>query len=472
MNTYDVVIIGAGPGGYVAALRCAQLGLKTACIDEWVNPNGKASLGGTCLNVGCIPSKALLDTSHHFHNVTHLMPKHGITVNGADIDVAAMQARKDKVVQNLTRGISGLFRKNKVEALHGHGALLPDKQVEITAPKTGEKTIVSASNIIIATGSVPIEIPVAAVDGQSIVDSSGALAFDAVPKRLGVIGAGVIGLELGSVWNRLGSEVLVLEALEDFLAGVDRDIAKPAQKALSSQGLDIRLGARVTGSKVKKAGVTVEYEDKSGKQTAEVDKLIVAVGRRAHTKGLNPESLGITINPQGQVEVDALCRTSVDGVYAIGDAVRGPMLAHKSSEEGVAVAELIAGQSAHIDHNLVPWVIYTHPEIAWVGQTEEALKAEGVDYRAGSFPFLAIGRAQGAGETEGLVKIIGDAKTDKILGVHIFGAQASELIAEAVVAMEFQASTEDLARTIHAHPTLSEAVHEAALAVDKRALHI
>lgn len=400
------------------------------------------------------------------------MPKHGITVKGADIDVAAMQTRKDKVVQNLTRGIAGLFRKNKVEAFHGHGALLPDKQVEITTSKTGEKTIVSASNIIIATGSVPIEIPVAVVDNQSIVDSSGALAFDAVPKRLGVIGAGVIGLELGSVWNRLGAEVVVLEALDEFLAGVDRDIAKAAQKALSSQGLDIRLGARVTGSKVGKAGVTVEYEDKSGKQSIEVDKLVVAVGRRAQTNGLNPESLGITINPQGQIEVDELCRTSVDGVYAVGDVVRGPMLAHKSSEEGVAVAELIAGQSAHIDHNQVPWVIYTHPEIAWVGKTEETLKAEGVDYRAGSFPFMAIGRAQGAGETDGLVKVIGDAKTDKILGVHIFGAQASELIAEAVVAMEFQASTEDLARTIHAHPTLSEAVHEAALAVDKRALHI
>ena len=472
MNTYDVVVIGAGPGGYVAALRCAQLGLKTACIDEWVNPKGKASLGGTCLNVGCIPSKALLDTSHHFHNLTHLMPKHGITAEGVSIDVAAMQARKDKVVQNLTRGISGLFRKNKVEALHGHGALLADKQVEITNPKSGEKTSVGASNIIIATGSVPIEIPVAVVDNQSIVDSSGALAFETIPKRLGVIGAGVIGLELGSVWNRLGSEVVVLEALDDFLAGVDRDIAKPALKALSSQGLDIRLGARVTGSKVKKAGVTVEYEDKSGKQSIEVDKLVVAVGRRAQTQGLNPESLGIAVNPHGQVEVDELCRTSVDAVYAIGDAVRGPMLAHKASEEGVAVAELIAGQSAHIDHNLVPWVIYTHPEIAWVGKTEEALKAEGSDYRAGSFPFLAIGRAQGAGETDGLVKIIGDTKTDKIVGVHIFGSQASELIAEAVVAMEFQASTEDLARTIHAHPTLSEAVHEAALAVDKRALHI
>lgn len=473
MKSYDVVVIGAGPGGYVAAIRCAQLGLKTACVDAWLSPDGKPSLGGTCLNVGCIPSKALLDTSHHYHNLEHLLPAHGISVDKAKVDVGAMQARKDKVVKTLTGGIAMLFRKNKVEWLQGTGRLLPGKQVEVTPHGDGDKEVVAATNIILATGSVPVDIPVAKVDGKRIVDNEGALAFDAVPKRLGVIGAGVIGLELGSVWNRLGSEVVILEALDDFLATADRNIARDALKVFTKkQGLDIRLGARVTGSKAGAKGVKVSYEDKDGAHDIEVDKLVVAVGRRAYTDGLDLAGAGVATDDRGCIQVDSHCRTNVDGVYAIGDAVRGPMLAHKASEEGVAVAELIAGQSAHIDHGTVPWVIYTHPEIAWVGKTEEQLKAEGVEYRVGTFPFLAIGRAQGAGETDGMVKMIGDARDDRLLGVHIFGPQASELIAEAVTAMEFHASTEDLARTIHAHPTMSEAVKEAALAVDKRPIHM
>lgn len=472
MKSYDVVVIGAGPGGYIAAIRCAQLGLKTACVDEWVNPQGDPSLGGTCLNVGCIPSKALLDSSHHFHNLSHLFPQHGISVAKPKIDIGVMQARREQVIQNLTRGIAGLFRKNKVEWLKGHATLMPDKQVEVSATGGGEKEVVSAANIVIASGSIPIAIPPAQVDGDRIVDSEGALTFDAVPKRLGVIGAGVIGLELGSVWNRLGSEVIVLEALEEFLSAADQTIAKAALKTLKKQGLDIRLGAKVTASKASKTAVTVTYEDKTGEQSIKVDKLVVAVGRRPCTQDLNAEAVGLELDQQGRIEVDGHCRTGVDGIYAIGDVVSGPMLAHKASEEGVAVAEMLAGQAGHIDHATIPWVIYTHPEIAWVGKTEQELKREGVAYRTGVFPYMAIGRAQGAGETDGTVKMIGDAETDRILGVHIFGAQASELIAEAVTAMAFQGSTEDLARIVHAHPTLSEAVHEAALAVDKRALHM
>jgi len=472
MKEYDVVVIGAGPGGYVAAIRCAQLGLKTACVDEWLGPDGKPSLGGTCLNVGCIPSKALLDSSHHFHNLHHLFPAHGIEVKSASIDVAKMQERKDKVVQTLTRGVAGLLKKNKIDTYPGHGKLLKDHQVEVSLHGSEKKESIKAKNIIIATGSAPVDIPVAKIDGDRIVDNEGALAFDKVPKRLGIIGAGVIGLELGSVWNRLGSEVVVLEALTDFLATVDRDIAKEAQRAFKKQKLDIRLGAKVTGAEAGKKGVQVSYEDKHGKQSIEVDKLVVAVGRRAFTEDLDTKAAGLKVDDRGRIEVDSLCRTGVDGIWAIGDVVRGPMLAHKASEEGVAVAEQIAGQSAHIDHNIVPWVIYTHPEIAWVGKTEAELCENGVKFRKGSFPYRAIGRAQGAGETDGLVKILADEKSDRILGVHIFGAQASELIAEAVTAMAFHASSEDLARTVHAHPTLSEAIHEAALAVDGRTIHL
>ena len=471
MSNYDVVVIGAGPGGYVCAIRCGQLGLKTACIDAWLDPKGNPSLGGTCLNVGCIPSKALLDSSHHYHNLSHLLPAHGIKIKGASIDIDAMQARKDKVVKTLTRGIAGLLRKNNVEAMHGHAAFKSATEIEVTG-HNGEKQTVMARHVVIATGSVPVNIPVANVDGETIVDNEGALAFTTVPKRLGIIGAGVIGLELGSVWNRLGAEVVVLEAMDDFLAAADQQISREALKVLTKQGLDIRLGAKVTAAKRNGDQVTVTYQSNGGEHTLDVDRLVVAVGRKPQTEGLKLEAAEVAMGDGGRIQVDHHCRTNIASIYAIGDVVQGPMLAHKASEEGVAVAELIAGQAGHIDHATVPWVIYTHPEIAWVGKTEQTLKAEGVAYRVGVFPFLAIGRAQGAGETTGMVKVIGDAQTDRILGVHIFGAQASELIAEAVTAMEFHASTEDLARTIHAHPTLAEALHEAALAVDKRAIHI
>jgi dihydrolipoamide dehydrogenase len=470
MKSYDVVIIGGGPGGYVAAIRSGQLGMKTACIDEWLDAKGKPALGGTCLNVGCIPSKALLDSSHHYHNLSKLLPAHGITVKGAQMDIATMIARKDKVVQTMNRGVAALLKKNKVDSFSGHARLLTDKQVEISNGST--KEVVAAKNIIVATGSVPVNIPVAPVDGDRIVDNEGALAFDAVPKRLGIIGAGVIGLELGSVWSRLGSEVVILEALEEFLPAADHQIAREAHKVLSKQGLDIHLGTRVTEGKAGKKGVTVKYEDSDGAKALEVDKLVVAVGRRANAEGLGAAEVGVAMDNAGRIQVDELCRTSVEGIYAVGDVVRGPMLAHKASEEGVAVAEHIAGHAAHIDHRIIPWVIYTHPEIAWVGATEQSLKENGADYRAGHFPYRALGRAHGAGETDGTVKILADAASDEILGVHILGAQASELIAEAVTAMAFHGSSEDLARTVHAHPTLSEAMHEAALAVDGRAIHI
>jgi dihydrolipoamide dehydrogenase len=472
VKEFDVIVIGAGPGGYVAAIRCAQLGMKTACVDAWLNADGKPSLGGTCLNVGCIPSKALLDSSHHFHNLHELLPAHGIQVKEPSIDLGAMMSRKDKVVRQLTRGINGLFRKNKVTSIAGTARFEEPHRLAVTRHGGGGEETLSAPQIIVATGSVPMSIPVAKVDGERIVDNVGALSFEAVPKRLGVIGAGVIGLELGSVWSRLGAEVVILEALTDFLPPVDRGIAKEALKTFGAQGLDIRLGCKVTGAKPGKKAVEVTYEDGSGSHALEVDRLVVAVGRRANTEGLAPEAAGLSLDDRGRIVVDEHCRTGVDGVWAIGDCVQGPMLAHKASEEGVAVAERIAGQASHVDHALVPWVIYTHPEIAWVGKAEHELEAEGVEYRAGSFPFLAIGRAQGAGETTGSVKILADAKTDRILGVHVFGANASELIAEAVTAMAFHGSAEDLARTVHAHPTLSEALHEAALAVDRRAIHI
>ncbi len=471
MKNYDVVVIGGGPGGYVAAIRCGQLGLATALVDEWLGTDGKPALGGTCLNVGCIPSKALLDSSHHYHNLAHLLPTHGITIEGASLDVATMLARKNKVVQTMNRGVAALLKKNKVTAFSGHGRLQAGNHVAIAVHDADEE-VVAAKNVIIASGSVPIDIPVAPVDGRSIVDNTGALAFDKVPKRLGIIGAGVIGLELGSVWNRLGSEVVILEALEDFLPAADRQIARDALKAFTKQGLAIHLGARVTGAKAGKKGVSVKYEDQAGSKALEVDRLVVAVGRRAFTDGLVDADVGLAMDDAGRIQVDELCRTSIDGVYAVGDVVKGPMLAHKASEEGIAVAESIAGSKAHIDHRTVPWVIYTHPEIAWVGDTEQQLAEKGIASRSGSFPYRALGRAHGSGETDGFVKILADAKTDEILGVHIFGAQASELIAEAVTAMVFRASSEDLARTVHAHPTLSEAVHEAALAVDGRAIHM
>ena len=472
MKEFDVVVIGAGPGGYVSAIRCAQLGLRTACVDRWQDAKGRPVLGGTCLNVGCIPSKALLDSSHHYHNLRHLLPAHGIRVKEATVDIPAMQARKEKVVNTLTRGIAGLFRKNRIQWFQGEGALGPGHQVAVTPPGGGEVEVLAAQNIIVATGSTPIELPVARPDGERIVDNEGALAFTEVPRRLGIIGAGVIGLELGSVWGRLGAEVTLLEALDDFLVAADREIAAAALASFSAQGLDIRLGTMVTATEVTPGGVRVTCRKDGNDETFEFDRLVVAVGRRAVTDGLRPEAVGLRLDAAGRIEVDALCRTSVDGVYAIGDAVAGPMLAHKASEEGVAVAEHIAGEAAEIDHALVPFVIYTHPEVAWVGKTEAELEAAGIPFRAGAFPYMALGRARGAGDTEGLVKMLGDARSDRLLGVHIFGAQASELVAEAVTAMAFFASTEDLARIIHAHPTLSESLHEAALAVDGRAIHI
>jgi dihydrolipoamide dehydrogenase len=413
----------------------------------------------------------LLDSSHHYHNLEHLLPAHGISIKGASMDIATMQSRKNKVVKTMNRGVAALLKKNKVEAYAGHGRLQAGNRVAIAVHGAAEE-VLAAKNVIIASGSVPMDIPAATVDGRSIVDSAGALAFDEVPERLGIIGAGVIGLELGSVWNRLGSEVVILEALEDFLAAADQQIAREALKVLTRQGLDIRLGARVTGAKATNKGVSVKYESKEGAKALEVDRLVVAVGRYANTTDLVDAGLDLAMDDAGRIPVDALCRTSIDGVYAIGDVVKGPMLAHKASEEGMAVAELIAGQAARIDHRTVPWVIYTHPEIAWVGETEQQLKDRSVAYRSGSFPYRALGRAHGAGETDGFIKILADANSDEILGVHIFGAQASELIAEAVTAMVFRASSEDLARTIHAHPTLSEALHEAALAVDGRAIHM
>ena len=472
MDNFDVVVIGAGPGGYVAAIRAAQLGLSTACVDAWLDPNGRPALGGTCLNVGCIPSKALLDSSHHYHSVQHLLPTHGIVAGTVELDLGRMLARKDKVVKTLTRGVAGLLRKNKVTSIAGRASLRGGGRVEVDPHRSGERRTLTAKHIIIATGSVPIRIPVAEVDNDRIVDNEGALAFSSVPARLGIIGAGVIGLELGSVWGRLGSEVTILEALDDFLPAADHRIAREALKALTRQGLDIRLGARMIGSRRHDAGVAVSYEDAGGRHEIEFDRLIVAVGRRANTEGLDPAGAGVDLDDHGRIIVDAHCRTSAEGIWAIGDAVAGPMLAHKASEEGVAVAERIAGHAAHVDHGIIPWVIYTHPEIAWVGRTEAELDAAGVVHRAGSFPFLASGRAQASGETGGVVKVIADAANDRILGVHVFAANASELIAEAVVAMAFDASAEDVARTIHAHPTLAEAMHEAALAVDGRAIHV
>ncbi len=472
MDNFDVVVIGAGPGGYVAAIRAAQLGLSTACVDAWLGPDGKPALGGTCLNVGCIPSKALLDSSHHYHNLRHLLPAHGIEAGAVELDLGRMLARKDKVVKTLTRGVAGLLRKNKVESIAGRAALRGGGRVDVALHGSGGRRTLAARHVVIATGSVPIRIPVAEVDGDRIVDNEGALAFSDVPPRLGIIGAGVIGLELGSVWGRLGSEVTILEALDEFLPAADRRIAGEALKVLTRQGLDIRLGARVIGARPHRGGVVVGYEDAGGGHELEFDRLIVAVGRCANTEGLDPAAAGVDLDDHGRIAVDGECRTSAEGIWAIGDAVAGPMLAHKASEEGVAVAERIAGRAAHIDHGIIPWVVYTHPEIAWAGSTEAELDAAGIAHRTGAFPFLASGRAQGSGETDGVVKVIADAATDRILGVHVFAANASELIAEAVVAMAFDASAEDIARTIHAHPTLAEAMHEAALAVDGRAIHV
>ena len=469
-RTFDVIVIGAGPAGYIAAIRASQHGMNVACIDEWENRDGKSAFGGTCLNAGCIPSKALLESSELVHRAEHEFSKHGIKVSGLEVDLASMQKRKQSIVRQLTGGIAGLFKANKVEGLVGHGKLLADRKVEFT-PKSGEPEILEARHVILATGSAPVELKVAPFDGNRIVDSWGALEFDEVPRTLGVVGAGVIGLELGSVWSRLGAEVVVLEALDEFLATADRDIASEAAKQFKRQGLAIHLGATVTDAAASETGVNVDYEDSSGRQSVEVEKLVVAVGRKPYTNGLLGKDCGIQLDERGFIPVDQECRTRVKGVFAIGDCVRGPMLAHKGSEEGVMAADLIAGEIAEMNYNVIPSVIYTAPEIAWVGKTEQEVEASGREYKTGSFPFAASGRAKGMEQTSGMVKIISARDDDEILGVHILGPMAGELIAEAVLAMEFSASTEDIQRTIHAHPTLAEALHEAALAVDNRALN-
>ena len=473
---YDVIVIGSGPAGYVAAIRAAQLGLKTACIEKWKSKEGKGVNGGTCLNVGCIPSKALLDSSHKYHEAKSDFGVHGISIDTINIDVPSMIARKENIVKQLTGGIAGLFMANKVTSLYGTGKLLAGKKVQFVDFE-GKEEILEAENVILASGSIPVDIPVAPVDGEVIVDSTGALEFQEVPERLGVIGAGVIGLELGSVWNRLGSKVVCLEALDKFLAIMDQQIAKETQKILTKQGLDIRLGCRVTGSEIKingdKKEVEVTYKDKEGNdQKQTFDKLIVCVGRRPFTDGLLAEDSGVKMDERGSVYVNDLCSTSAPGVYAIGDVVRGPMLAHKGSEEGVMVAERIAGQKTVMNYDIIPNVIYTHPEIASVGKTEEQLKAEGEPYKVGIFPFVASGRALAANEKEGMVKMIAHAESDRILGCHIVGPSAADLVQQVAIAMEFGSSAEDIGMTVFGHPTLSEAVHEAALAVNGHAIHI
>lgn len=468
---FDVIVIGGGPGGYVAAIRAAQLGLSTACIDMNTGKNGKAALGGTCLNVGCIPSKALLDSSKHFHHLQHDYAAHGIKVSDASIDIETMIARKDDVVSKLTGGVAQLLKVNKVKQFHGRGRLLANRQVEFTPHASSETIMLAAANVILAAGSVPIAIPNVEFDEEFIIDNVGALDLTEVPERLGVIGAGVIGLELGSVWQRLGSKVTLLEALPSFLAAADHDISKQAERLFKKQGLDIRLDTLVKSASVKKGEVKVTLQNKDGESEMSFDRLLVAVGRKPYTDGLLSDDSGVILNERGQIDVNDQSQTSVPGVWAVGDCVRGPMLAHKASEEGLAVAELIAGKAAHIHFDTVPWVIYTDPEIAWVGKTEQQLKDEGIAYRSGSFPFAATGRGLAMGDAAGMVKMLADEDTDEVLGVHILGPGASELIAECVVTMEFHGASEDLARIVHAHPTLSEAIHEAALNVDKRAIH-
>lgn len=471
MQSFDVAVIGAGPGGYVAAIRAAQLGLKTVCVDDWKNDMGKASLGGTCLNVGCIPSKALLESSENYERAAHKFAAHGIRIENVSVDVQTMLARKDKIVDTLTMGVSGLFKKNKVTSLHGHGRLAAKDTVAVESG--GGSETIKAKSIVIATGSFPRQLAQAPVDNELIVDNAGALKFPEAPRRLGVVGAGVVGLEMGSVWRRLGSEVTILEALPGFLMTADEQVAKEAQRIFTKDaGFAVHTGVTVSQVKRGKNEVTVSYSGRDGEKNAAFDKLIVAVGRIPNTKGLGAEAAGLKLDQKGFIEVDAHCRTNIENVYAIGDVVRGPMLAHKASEEGVATAERIAGQKSEVNLDTIPWVIYTSPEIAWVGKTEAELKAAGIEYRSGQFPFLANGRARSLGETAGFVKMLADARTDRILGVHIIGPFASEMIAEAVVAMEFAASSEDIARIVHAHPSLSEVFHEAALGVDKRTIHI
>ena len=470
MKSFDVVVIGAGPAGYIAAIRAAQLGLATACVEEWKTPKGEYALGGTCLNVGCIPSKALLESSENYARVLHQFKAHGITASGVKLDLKTMLDRKDRIVGRMTSGVAGLFKKNKITWLQGHGKLVSGGtswKIQI------DSETVEAKNVVIATGSKARHLPGVAVDNKIICDNEGALAFDSVPERLGVIGAGVVGLELGSVWRRLGAKVKVLEALPAFLGAADEAVAQEAWKQFTkNQGLEIELGVTISKVVQSKKYVSIQYtvSDNSSK-SLECDRLIVSVGRVPNTDGLGAENVGLKLDAKGFIEVDQNCRTGLPRVYAVGDVVRGPMLAHKGEDEGVMVAEIIAGQRGHVNYDAIPWVIYTAPEIAWVGKTEQQLKSEGVAYRAGRFPFAYNGRALGREEPEGFVKILADARTDRILGVHSIGGLASELIAEAVVAIEFGASSEDIARISHAHPSMSEVTREAALAVDKRSLN-
>ena len=470
---FDVIVIGGGPGGYIAAIRAAQLGFNVACIDEWKNKAGGPALGGTCTNVGCIPSKALLQSSEHYDHASHHFADHGISVSGLSLDMAKMIGRKDSVVKQNNEGVLYLFKKNKVTFLHGRGSFKAASNgvYEIQVAGAAEDVILG-KHIIVATGSNARSLAGTPFDEETILSNDGALRMAEVPKKLGLIGSGVIGLEMGSVWRRLGAEVTVLEGLPTFLGAVDQQIAKEAHKAFVKQGLKIELGVTVGEIKSNKKGVSVAYLDAKGEaQKLDVDKLIISIGRVANTIGLAPEAVGLTLDERGAIVVDGECKTNLANVWAIGDVVRGPMLAHKAEEEGVAVAERIAGQHGHVNFNTIPWVIYTSPEIAWVGQTEEQLKAAGRAYKSGTFPFLANGRARALGDTTGMVKMLADAASDEILGVHIVGPMASELIAECVVAMEFRASSEDIARICHAHPSLSEATKEAALAVDKRTLN-
>ena len=468
---YDVVVIGSGPAGYVAAIRASQLGLKTACVEDYINESGDMTLGGTCLNVGCIPSKALLDSSHRYSDALNHLDGHGIGIEKVDLDIPVMMQRKDDIVKKLTGGISGLFAANKVVSIHGRGKVLANSMVEITKTD-GSIELVEAKNIIIASGSSPIQIPSAIFDNKNIVDSTGALEFNKVPKTVGVIGAGVIGLELGSVWSRLGSKVTVIEAMDNFLPMADADIAKDSLKDFIKQGLDIKLGSKLISSNSLKNSVKISYENKEGTHEIEFDKLIVAVGRKPNVSEVFSKDSGITLDDNGFISVNDHCQTSNDNIWAIGDVVRGPMLAHKGSEEGIMVAERIAGKFAEMNYDLVPSVIYTHPEIAWVGKNEAELKELGIEYKVGKFPFSASGRALAVEQSTGFVKLISDARTDTILGAHVFGPSAAEIVQQALISMEFGASSEDLGLTIFSHPTVSEALHEAALAVNNQAIHI
>ncbi len=468
-DSYDVVVIGGGPAGYPAAIRAGQNKLKVACVDEWINTDGSFAFGGTCLNAGCIPSKALLESSELYQRAKDEFAVHGIKIGDLKLDLAAMQKRRASVVKTMTGGILALFKASGVVGIQGHGQLLPGNKVLVTGPDGKERTL-QAKHVVLASGSVPLRLKNVPHDGKSIVDSWNALEFDAVPARLGVIGAGVIGLELGSVWRRLGSEVTVLEAMEQFLPIADGAIAKEALRHFKKQGLDIKLGAKVQSAAVAGGAVDVVYLDALGEHTLQVDKLVVAVGRRPFTQGLLAEGTGVQLDERGFIQVDDHCRTGVANVWAVGDVVRGPMLAHKGKEEGAMVADLIAGHFAEVNYKVIPSVIYTAPEIAWVGQTEEQVKASGRPYKVGSFPFAASGRARAMEAAQGFAKIVSAKDDDEVLGIHVIGPMAGELIGEAVLAMEYSASTEDIQRTIHAHPTLSEVIHEAALAVDKKAI--